>query len=129
MMRQIVRSGDDAQDAENCLADWFNRVVDATSAAQPSSVAPLNAVTSLLKEFVQYSEAFQTLPNGAQATVYDGGTPGPGLHLIPTEYGVRAILSQRKHLDSISYGSSIVTGANFRAEGESEAEKCDSSYE
>ena len=30
---------------------------------------------------------------------------------------------------SMAYELRAVTGANFRAEGESEAEKCDSSYE
>jgi ribosome-dependent ATPase len=34
-----------------------------------------------------------------------------------------------EHHRRASYGRIAVTGANFRAEGESEAEKCDSSYE
>ena len=69
-------------DVSNFFADWANRV-KATQADQPSWAAPLNTVTPLLKEFVQYSQAFQTLPNGANTYLYNGGAAGGGIHLIP----------------------------------------------
>jgi hypothetical protein len=67
------------------FSKWFERV-DATSAEQPNWAAPLTTITPLLKEFVMYGQAFQTLPNGASNTVYGGGMPAVGLHLIPTRY-------------------------------------------
>jgi hypothetical protein len=82
---QAAESSDLAQDISHYFADWSNRV-KATQADQPSWAAPLNTVTPLLKEFVQYSQAFQTLPNGANTYLYNGGTPGVGIHLIPDYY-------------------------------------------
>lgn len=82
---QAAQSADAAQDAVNYFANWGDRV-KATQADQPSWFAPLNTVTPLLKQFVQYSQAFQTLPNGANAYFYDGGMPGGGIHLIPDYY-------------------------------------------
>jgi hypothetical protein len=79
---QAAQSDDVARDATNYFAEWFERV-DATSAAQPSWAAPLTTVTPLLKEFVMYGQAIQTLPNGANVTVTDGGVPAVGIHLIP----------------------------------------------
>lgn len=70
---------------EDYFSRWFERV-DATTAAQPNWAAPLTTVTPLLKEFAMYGQAFQTLPNGAKVTVYDGGMPAVGLHLIPTYF-------------------------------------------
>jgi len=68
---------------EDYFAQWFKRV-DTTTAAQPNWAAPLTTITPLLKEFVMYGQAFQTLPTGARNTVYGGGMPAVGLHLIPT---------------------------------------------
>ena len=82
---QADQGGDVGQDVANYFADWSERV-KATQADQPSWAAPLNTVTPLLKEFVQYSQAFQTLPNGANTYIYNGGTPGVGIHLIPDYY-------------------------------------------
>jgi hypothetical protein len=82
---QASQSVDVPQDVENYFAEWFDRV-DATSAAQPSWAAPMTTVTPLLKEFVMYGQAFQTLPNGANLAVYDGGMPAVGIHLIPDYY-------------------------------------------
>jgi len=82
---QADQSGDVAEDVSNYFADWSGRV-KATQADQPSWFAPLNTVTPLLKEFVQYSQAFQSLPNGANVDIYNGGTPGAGLHLVPDYY-------------------------------------------
>ena len=82
---QVAESSDVAQDVTNYFADWFKRV-DATSADQPSWAAPMTTVTPLLKEFVMYGQAFQTLPNGANVAVYDGGMPAVGIHLIPDYY-------------------------------------------
>jgi hypothetical protein len=67
------------------FSQWFERV-DATSAEQPNWAAPLTTITPLLKEFVMYGQAFQTLPNHTHNTVYSGGMPAVGLHLIPTRY-------------------------------------------
>jgi len=82
---QASQSVDVPQDVENYFAEWFDRV-DATSAAQPSWAAPMTTVTPLLKEFGMYGQAFQTLPNGANVAVYDGGMPAVGIHLIPDYY-------------------------------------------
>ncbi|MGH6857205.1 MAG: hypothetical protein ACRECP_06085 [Methylocella sp.] len=82
---QAADSAGAAKDVTDYFAKWFERV-DATSAAQPSWPAPLTTVTPLLKEFVMYGEAVQRLPNGANVTVSDGGTPGAGIHLIPDYY-------------------------------------------
>jgi hypothetical protein len=82
---QVPQSGDVAQDVANYFAEWSDRV-KATQADQPSWPAPLNTGTPLLKELVQYSQGFQTLPNGANVTLYDGGSAGVGLHLIPDYY-------------------------------------------
>lgn len=65
------------------FSKWFERV-DATTAAQPNWAAPLTTITPLLKEFLMYGQAFQTLPNHTHNTVYSGGMPAVGLHLIPT---------------------------------------------
>lgn len=69
----------------NYFSTWSERV-KATQAEQPSWAAPLNTVTPLLKEFVQYSQAFQTLPNGANLDIYNGAAAGLGIHLIPDYY-------------------------------------------
>ena len=82
---EAAQSGDVAQNVANYFAEWSDRV-KATQADQPSWAAPLNTVTPLLKEFAQYSQGFQTLPNGANVTLYDGGSGGVGLHLIPDYY-------------------------------------------
>ncbi|MFZ0496146.1 MAG: hypothetical protein WBD78_04075 [Methylocella sp.] len=82
---QAAQSGDAAQDVTDYFAEWSDRV-KATQADQPSWAAPLNTVTPLLKEFVQYSQAFQSLPNGANLDIYNGGSPGAGIHLIPDYY-------------------------------------------
>jgi len=82
---QAAESSDVAQDVTDYFAEWFERV-DATSAAQPSWAAPMTTVTPLLKEFVMYGQAIQTLPNGANVAVYDGGIPAAGIHLIPDYY-------------------------------------------
>ncbi len=82
---QAAETSDIAQDISGYFANWPNRVKE-TQADQPSWAAPLNTVTPLLKEFVQYSQAFQTLPNGANTYLYNGGSPGVGLHLIPDYY-------------------------------------------
>ncbi len=83
---QAAQSDDEvAQDVTNYFAEWFERV-DATSAAQPSWAAPLTTVTPLLKEFVMYGQALQTIPNGAKVAVYDGGMSAVGVHLIPDYY-------------------------------------------
>ena len=82
---EAAQSRDVAQDVANYFAEWSARV-KATQADQPSWAAPLNTVTPLLKEFVQYSQAFQTLPNGANLDIYNGGSPGVGIHLIPDYY-------------------------------------------
>lgn len=80
---RAVEGGAQPHPLEDYFAHWFERV-DATTAAQPNWAAPLTTVTPLLKEFVMYGQAFQTLPNDARVTVYDGGMPAVGVHLIPT---------------------------------------------
>ena len=70
-------------DISSYFENWANRVKE-TQADQPSWAAPLNTVTPLLKEFVQYGQAFQTLPNGVNTYLYNGGRGGrnpshPGL--------------------------------------------------
>ena len=75
---ESAQSGDAAQNVANYFADWSDRV-KATQADQPSWAAPLNTVTPLLKEFAQYSQGFQALPNGANTILYDGGSGGVGL--------------------------------------------------
>jgi hypothetical protein len=82
---QASQSSNASTDIESYFAEWFERV-DATSAAQPSWAAPMTTVTPLLKEFVMYGQAFQTLANGANLNIYDGGMPGVGIHVIPDYY-------------------------------------------
>jgi hypothetical protein len=82
-MPRSTEAGTQPNPVETYFSQWFDRV-DATSAAQPNWAAPLTTITPLLKEFVMYGQAFQTQPNGAKTTVYDGGMPAVGLHLIPT---------------------------------------------
>ncbi|MGI8569891.1 MAG: hypothetical protein ACR2KT_12925 [Methylocella sp.] len=82
---QAAESAGVAEGVTDYFAEWFERV-DAISAAQPSWAAPLTTVTPLLKEFVMYGQAIQTLPNGANVTISDGGMPAVGIHLIPDYY-------------------------------------------
>ena len=82
---QDAQNGGVAQDVADYFSDWSNRV-KATQADQPSWAAPLNTVTPLLKEFVQYSQAYQTQANGANLALYNGGSPGVGIHIIPDYY-------------------------------------------
>lgn len=73
------------QDIGTYVANWFQRVND-TQAAQPFWAAPLTTVTPLLKEFAQYSQSYERLPNGSSVTNYDGGAPGVGVHIIPDAF-------------------------------------------
>lgn len=82
---QSAPSADPTSEVESYFANWFKRV-DATQDAQPHWAAPLDTVTPLLKEFGQYSQVSQALPNGAAVAIYDGGTPGAGVHFIPDYY-------------------------------------------
>jgi hypothetical protein len=82
-MPRRTEAGSRPDPVETYFVQWFDRV-DATSAAQPNWAAPMTTITPLLKEFVMYGQAFQTQPNGARTTVYGGGMPAVGLHLIPT---------------------------------------------
>jgi hypothetical protein len=82
---QTDQSGNMGQDAANPVI-YGSDLVKATSADQPNWLAPLNTVTPLLKEFVMYGQALQTLPNGANVDLINGGMPAVGIHLIPTYY-------------------------------------------
>jgi hypothetical protein len=107
-----AQSDDLAQDVANYFAEWPDRV-KATQADQPSWAAPLNTVTPLLKEFVQYSQAFQTLPNGANLDIYNGGSPGVGIHLIPDYYNEVFIGTPTEQVRTIQQPASGLTDLPF----------------
>jgi hypothetical protein len=44
-------------------------------------------ITPLLKEFVMYGEALQTLPNGANVNLINGGMPAPTTMIRPKRCG------------------------------------------
>lgn len=82
---QAVDSTRPANALEEYFLHWFDRV-DEVSATQPNWPSPIMTTTPLIKELVAYGQAFQTLPNGAKATVYNGAINALGLHLVPTLY-------------------------------------------
>ncbi len=74
-----------ANPVEEYFLHWFDRV-DAVNATQPSWPSPIMTTTPLIKELIAYGQAFQTQPNGARNTVYNGGVNALGLHVVPTLY-------------------------------------------
>jgi len=62
------------------FAHWHDRVHEAQS-TQPSWITPIATVTPRLEQEFRYDELAQSLGNGANVDVYDGGK---GLELIPT---------------------------------------------
>jgi hypothetical protein len=107
-----AQSDDLAQDVANYFAQWPDRV-KATQADQPSWAAPLNTVTPLLKEFVQHSQAFQILSNGANLDIYNGGSPGVGIHLIPDYYNEVFIGTPTEQVRTIEQPASGLTDLPF----------------
>jgi len=80
-----VETTSPANPLEDYFLHWFDRV-DEVNASQPSWPSPIMTVTPLLKELVAYGQAFQTQPNGARNTVYNGGIAALGVHVVPTLY-------------------------------------------
>ena len=109
---QADQSSDVAQEVSNYFTEWSDRV-KATQADQPSWFAPLNTVTPLLKEFGQYSQALQTLPNGANVDLINGGTPGVGLHLIPDYYNEVFIGTPTDEIRTVKQPASGLTDLPF----------------